>query len=337
MKKLGTGYASTYMGAMIRFGINDESNVRVSVNPDGSLLVASAAADLGEGLGMTLSIIVSEAFGGLDQDQIHLLLNDSAKAPDGMVTAASRQTTMTGMATYQACETLSAKLLSLASEILDVPTEQLSWIGGLVVDKNQPEHFISLPAMADEAKRVGIELVTQAKFVAPLTTPLDPETGKSELPINSFSYATVAADVEVDTDTGVVQVLKLTAIMDSGKIINIEGAEGQVEGGLMMGLGFALTEDFIHTKGIPMTRGYYQYSIPSFVDCGEIEVHFVEDSPGFGPYGAKGLGESPTVITAPAILNAIYDAIGVRIYSLPATPERVIRALREHKAVVEEA
>jgi len=329
MRRRGTGYASTYMGAMIRFGINDESNVRVCANPNGSLSVASAASELGEGLGMT--------FGGLDLDEIHIQLNDSAMGLDGMVTAASRQTTMTGMATYQACEILSAKMTSLASEILDVPPEKLTWMKGVLVDMDHLDRSVSIQEIVKEANHVGIELVSQSKFVAPLTTPLDPETGKSTLPINSFSYATVAADVEVDTDTGIVQVLKLTAVMDSGRIINIEGAEGQVEGGLIMGLGYALTEDFIHKKGIPMTRGFYQYSIPTFVDCGEIEVHFVEDSLGFGPYGAKGLGESPTVIAAPAILNAIYDAIGVRVYSLPATPERIIRAIREKNVKYEEA
>lgn len=334
MKKRGTGYACTYMGAMIRFGIHEESNVRISLNQDGSVSLASAAAELGEGLGMTMRILTSEAFGGMDLNQIHTYFNDSIY-PDGMVTAASRQTTMTGMATYQACETFTEKIKTIACEIMDVPVERLAWEKGKLIDRNNTGHYITLQEIAREANRADIDLTTQSKFVAPLTTPLDPETGKSDLPISSYSYATVTAEVEVDTSTGEVKVLKLTGVIDSGKIINLDGAEGQVEGGLIMGLGYALTEDFIHIKGIPMTKGFYQYSIPSFVDCGEIEVHFVENALGYGPYGAKGLGESPTVITAPAIANAIYDAIGVRIYDLPATPERIIRALRKQNKEVE--
>lgn len=335
MKKYGTGYACTYMGALIRFGIHEESNVKISLDKDGSIHVASAAAELGEGLGMTLRIIVAEVIGGMDLDQIHMHLNDS-NHPDGMVTAASRQTTMTGMATYQACEILSGKIKQVASEMMDISVTQLGWKNGNLIDVKFPTRVVTLMEVAREAHRIGIDLTSQSKFVAPLTTALDSETGFSDLPISSFSYATVAAEVEVDTNTGEVHVVKLTAIMDSGKIINLEGAESQVEGGLIMGLGFALTEDFIHMQGSPMTRGFYQYSIPSFVDCDEINVHFVETAPGFGPFGAKGLGESPTVITAPAILNAIYDATGARIYSLPATPEKVIRALREQSTTTKE-
>ncbi len=334
MKKRGVGYACSYMGAMIRFGIHEESNVRVCLHQDGLIDVTSAASELGEGLGMTVQILVSEAFGGLDFNQIQVRLNDSLY-PDGMVTAASRQTTMTGMATYQACEVLSSKLKSVACEMLNVPIEQLGWDKGRLIDLKSPDRSVTLQEVANEADRIGIELVALSKFEAPLTTPLDPETGKSNLPISSFSYATVCAEVEVDTVTGEVHVLKLTAGIDSGRIINLEGAESQVEGGLIMGLGFALTEDFIHSRGSPMTTGFYQYSIPSFVDCDEIEVHFVENAPGFGPYGAKGLGESPTVITAPAIINAIYNAVGARIYSLPATHERVVRAIREQCSFAE--
>ena len=125
--------------------------------------------------------------------------------------------------------------------------------------------------------------------------------------------------------------------MNSGTIINPEGAEAQVEGGLVMGLGMALTEDFKHQDAIPLVKGFTDYAIPTIRDCPEIDIYFVENAPGFGPHGAKGLAEAPTVAAAPAILNAIYDAIGVRIYDLPATPERIVRALRDQQSMIQES
>ena len=329
MKKRGRGYVCTYMGAMLRFGLHDESGAKVYITNEGIVTLVSAASELGEGINMTMAMIISESFGGLDLNQIRLILNDTANAPDGGLTAASRQTTMTGMATHLACESLATKLRLVCSEMLDVSPDRLRWQNGSLIDSSSSERSVSLREMAAEALRIGIELTVEENFVAPPTVDLDEETGQGGVPINSFSYATAIADVEVDTDTGDVKVLKLTSINDAGTIINLEGAEAQVEGGLIMGLGFALTEDFIYDKGVPATQGFTEYSIPTMLDYPEIETHFVENAHGYGPYGAKGLGELPTVTAAPAILNAIYDAIGVRIYDLPATPERIVRALRE--------
>jgi CO/xanthine dehydrogenase Mo-binding subunit len=309
--------------------MHDESGVKVYINGEGVVSLVSAVSELGEGITMTLAMIVSEAFGGLDLDQIKLNLNDTTDAPDSGLTAASRQTTMTGMATHIACESLSDRLRSITSELLDVSPDQLRWENGALTDSKSSERAVSLQEMAAEAQRIGIELIVEEKFVAPPTVDLDEETGQGGTPINSFSYATVFADVEVDTDTGDVKVLKLTSVNDAGTIINLEGAEAQVEGGLIMGLGFALTEDYIYNNAVPATKGFTEYTIPTMLDYPEIETYFVESAHGFGPYGAKGLGELPTVSAAPAILNAIHDAVGVYIHNLPATPERILRALRE--------
>lgn len=337
MIKRGAGYACVHMGAMYRFGLPDQAAVRLVVTSEGKLLLTSASATLGQGFGMTIAIIVSEEFGGIELDQIEVILTDTAHGLDGGMTAASRQTTMTGHATYLAAQSLATKLKQIASEILDVHPEQLDWERGLLVDRLSPERFVQLIELALEAERMGIDTVVEESFAAPTTTPLEEETGQGGTPINSFSYVTTIADVEVDTETGEVEVLKLTSIHDSGTIINLEGAEAQVEGGLIMGLGMALTEDFKQQVGIPAVRGFTEYFIPTTLHCPELEVHFVQDASGFGPYGAKGLGEAPTASAAPAILNAIYDATGVRIRDLPATPEHIVRALRNQQTLSEES
>lgn len=324
------------MGAMYRFGLPDRSTTRLSVQPEGKLLLTSASSTLGQGFNMTMAMIVSEEFGGLPLEYIDVILTDTALGPDGGITAASRQTTMTGHATLLTAQTLAHKLKLVASELLDVPPRRLEWRAGALIDRDSPEHAVQLADLAEEADRIGIELSSEESFVAPETTPLDEETGRSARPISSISYVTTIAEVEVDTDTGEVDVLKLTSVHDSGTIINREGAEAQVEGGLVMGLGMALTEDFKQEEGHPTVRGFTDYIIPTTLDYPEIEVHFVQDAKGFGPYGAKGLAEAPTVSAAPAILNAIYDAIGVRIHELPATPERIVRALRNQPATDEE-
>lgn len=337
MKKRGTGFACVYMGAMYRFGLFDQASAQITVTKNGRLLLTSASAALGQGFHMTMAMLVSEEFGGLALDQIDVILTDTALGPDGGITAASRQTTMTGRATQNAASSLAAKLKLQASEMLDVPPEQLVWNDGLLIDSQNPETSISLAELALEADRIGVSPTMQGSFTAPSTTPLDPETGQGGTPINSFSYVTTVADVEVDCETGQVQVLNLTSVHDSGTIINLEGAEAQVEGGLVMGLGMALTEDFKHQEAVPLVKGFTDYAIPTIHDCPEIDVYFVETAPGFGPHGAKGLAEAPTVAAAPAILNAIYDAIGVRICDLPATPERIIRAMRDQQSTIQES
>jgi CO/xanthine dehydrogenase Mo-binding subunit len=325
------------MGAMYRFGLHDEANAQLSVSEEGRVVLTSASSALGQGFGMTMALILSEEFAGLSLDQIDITLTDTALGPDGGITAASRQTTMTGRATYLAAQSLKSKLRIIASELLDVHPERLQWKEGRLVDVEATDRSVSLRELSEEALRTGINLTVQEKFVAPQTTPLNEETGQGGTPINSFSYTTTIADVQVDTETGEVQVLKLTSIHDSGTIINLEGAEAQVEGGLVMGLGMALTEDFKQQGSNLLVHGFTEYAIPTARDCPEIEVHFVQNAPGFGPYGTKGLAEAPTVAAAPAILNAIYDATGVRICNLPATPERIVRALREQQPSLQEA
>ncbi len=325
MKAIGRGFACIHLGTNYHFGMHDESRVNLIIEDDGTITIATAMQELGQGTSTTLVYLVSESFGGMDFKKIHFPYADSM-LPNGGYTAASRVLTVLGRAVHNAAENLTTILQPIAAEIIDADPESFSWQDGNLVSSEKPELKVSLNDLCDSAKESGLVLEASGIFIAPRTTSL--EDG-GQFPINSFSYATAVADVEVDTDTGQVRVIKLTSIHDSGKILNPDGAVAQVEGGLMMGLGFALTENFISHDCIPIIEGFTQYAIPTVLDMPNIEVHFVEGVEGFGPLGAKGLAEVPMVVAAPAITNAIYDAVGVRIKDLPVSPERIVRALRD--------
>jgi CO/xanthine dehydrogenase Mo-binding subunit len=158
------------------------------------------------------------------------------------------------------------------------------------------------------------------------TTSVNLETGEGS-PYWPYTFSVNKAVVEVDDETGKVDVIEVIACHDSGKIINPMLAEGQIEGGCAMGVGYAIMEEVIFSKGVIKNSNFNDYIIPTSKDVPKIKTLFVEELEDSGPYGAKGLGEPSMIATAPAVINAIYDAVGVRIYDLPASPEKVMKAL----------
>jgi CO/xanthine dehydrogenase Mo-binding subunit len=328
MKKRGVGYASAWQGLNYHFGHPDISTVHLELTDELHYRLGVAAADLGEGIFETLAVILSQELGGVSQAQIEFVDPDTAVTPDGGATGASRQTALTGNATLQAARLLVYILKKAASEILDCPQEKISIQDGIFYggDGNRA----SLSEVVQECKRIGLSLSVNGVFQAPMTESLD-DRGQG-FGVNQFSYATYAAEVEVDTDTGEVTVLRVSTFVDAGKIIRRMGAEMQVEGGVAMGLGHTLTEDFKLRQGWPETDSLTTYLIPTIRDVPyEISTDFVEGMAPLGDLGAKGLAELVLVPVAPAIANAIHDAVGVRITTLPATPERVLLALLERE------
>jgi xanthine dehydrogenase molybdenum-binding subunit len=148
----------------------------------------------------------------------------------------------------------------------------------------------------------------------------------------AYAFGTQVVEVEVEQDTGIVRVEQVTSVHDVGRVINRQGIEGQVEGGVVMGMGYALTENLIVEEGMVKNPGFRDYKLVTAPEIPEIDMHFIETNDPEGPYGAKGVGEAPAICMAPAIANAIYNATGVRIYELPLTPEKVYRALHGNKA-----
>ena len=161
-------------------------------------------------------------------------------------------------------------------------------------------------------------------------TPLDPVDGSGS-PWRAYVFGGQVAEVEVDTATGEVQILGIWACHDVGKAINPKGVEGQIEGGVVQAVGQALMEDYQQVEGHSTTGSFAKYILPTSLDVPKVTTKIVEDRDPLSPLGAKGIGEPAMVPTCPAIMNAIYDAIGVRIQSLPATPEKILRALDEKK------
>ncbi len=157
---------------------------------------------------------------------------------------------------------------------------------------------------------------------------IDFETGQGQV-FPDFTFGSHAVEVAVDVETGAVRVLKLIACYDVGRAINPLSVEGQLEGGAVYGLGYGLTEQVILEKGITLTPSLSEFLIPTALDAPEVQTIVLESGDGVGPFGAKGIGEPSCCSIAPAIANAVYDAVGVRVFELPLTPERIIKALKK--------
>ncbi len=191
---------------------------------------------------------------------------------------------------------------------------------------SNPEKGITFKKLARECHLRGLQIVETAWHDV-TTKDVDPETGQGKA-YSTYAWASQLAEVEVDTETGKVEVLRIVAAHDVGKAINPSNVEGQIEGGVVMGLGYALEEQIKQEGGYIKNKTLGEYMIPTSMDVPAIESHIVEVPISDGPYGAKGVGEPPLIPTAPAILNAICDALDVRITELPANLENLHRLIR---------
>jgi CO/xanthine dehydrogenase Mo-binding subunit len=260
---------------------------------------------------------------GVDLREIRLIRADTAMTTDAGASSASRQTYISGNAILNAIKHLKQEGLKEASLILGVPDKELLMENGIIRLKSNPSIYFTLKEVA---KRGGKLLRGEGVF-DPETTKLDPKTGQG-IPYATYAFATHLAEVEVDTETGRVKVNRIVASHDVGKAIHPGNIKGQITGGVMMGMGFALMEEFVPGK----TTSFVDYLIPTAKDIPEVIPILVEDEEPTGPFGAKGVGEPALIPTAPAILNAIADAIGQPIYQLPANLERVLEAITKGKA-----
>jgi aldehyde oxidoreductase len=251
-------------------------------------------------------------------ERFDLVSGDTAITPDCGKTSASRQTFVTGKAAAMAGAKLRATILRLANAQENGVV--LFGDGHVAVKDGEGEHSIAIEKLPLD--RYGYVATAEATFDPP-TSPLD-ENGQG-VPYAVFGFGAHMAEIAVDTELGTVRVLKITAAHDVGRAINPTLIEGQIEGGAAQGLGQALMEEFFPGKG----ENLHDYLIPSAGDMPPVESILIEDPSPVGPFGAKGIGEQAVIPTAPAILNAIHDAIGVRIRRVPATPDRIRAAILE--------
>jgi CO/xanthine dehydrogenase Mo-binding subunit len=262
---------------------------------------------------------------GVAFDQVTILPTDTSRVPDSGPTVASRATTMSGQALRNACVPIRENLIKAAANHLSCDEKDV------VLNKGTAEaggKKIEISKLAAQLVKQRITLASQGFHISPPTS-WDEETGQGNAYV-VYSWATHIAEVDVDTKTGDVKVAKITAAHDVGKAVNPQMVEGQIEGGAVQGMGYAVTEQIPTENGVLQAEDFSTYIIPTAADVPEIEPIIVEHPYPEGPFGAKGFGEHPLMGIAPAVANAITNAIGVRINTLPLLPEKIIAALRNH-------
>ena len=318
--KKGIGVGSMWYG-IGNTGIANPSTAQMEIDPEGEVRLFTGVADIGQGSDTVLLQIASEAI-GVSLKEIRLIRADTAVTTDAGATSASRQTYISGNAILNAVKNLKEEAIKETSRILGVDGKDLYFEDGEIKQKSNPSVSISIKEVA---KKCGRILRGEGNF-DPETTRLDPETGQG-VPYATYAFATHLAEVEVDTETGKVKVNRVIASHDVGKAIHPKNVISQITGGVAMGTGFALMEEFVPGE----TTSFVNYLIPTSKDVPEVIPIIVEDEEPTGPFGAKGVGEPALIPSAPAILNAIADAIGQRIYHLPANLERVLEAVQKTK------
>lgn len=317
-KKRGVGVGAMWYG-IGNTGVQNPSTARVEMSPQGKVTLYTGCADIGQGSTTILSQIAAEVL-GLDAADITMVVADTKYTTNAGATSASRQTYISGNAVRDAVSNLADVLLTEAVNRLRAPKRSLVFQNGEVVVATNPECRVSLAVLAKRIHDKGGTLSWQGYF-DPETIPLDPETGAG-VPYATYAFACHVALVEVDVLTGEVSVPKVIAAHDVGKAIHPENVHGQICGGVAMGLGFALMEEFSFGK----TESMKDYHIPTSSDVPEVVPIIVESAEPTGPFGAKGVGEPALIPTAPAIINGISAALKHRIYSLPASLEKVMAA-----------
>ncbi|WJR76671.1 molybdopterin cofactor-binding domain-containing protein [Bradyrhizobium sp. NP1] len=321
-RKRGRGMAGGWYG-IARTAAVDRAGTWVEIDDGGTVKVVTGVTEIGEGILTVLAQIAAEEIGVRPQDVV-IGDNDTARAPEAAHAGATRQTYMIGNSVAIACREAKARFVQAVAEMWDVDPASIETGNGEVWarDTNWRE---TMAEAVEHVKKRGVVPVGSASFTAQHTG-LDPVDG-SGTPWQAYVFGCQVAEVEVDTLTGEVQVLGIWAAHDVGRAVNPRGVEGQIEGGVVQALGQGLMEDYRLEQGHTTTPGFAKYILPTSLDVPHVTSIIVEDRDPIGPLGVKGIGEPAMVPTIPAVMNAIYDAIGVRITSLPATPERIREAL----------
>jgi len=329
MKKRGRGIATIMFGFGYGEGFPDHSIASAEIEERGKILIRTAAADVGQGVLTTIIQIAAEVL-KVKAEIIQIIPGDTHLTKNSGSSSATRQTFFTGNAVKRVSEELLGKIYHYASLEFKSNHVELRIKDGYIFRKDNPNNKLSYWELAKRANKRGDNLKAEASFF-PHTDKPDPKTGQGEKVYVAYTFVTQVIDVEVDTDTGIVEVLKVYTSADIGKAINPKNVEGQIEGGTVQGIGMALMEEQIIREGITLNPDLTGYLIPTSMDTPRFTTQLVENEDSEGPFGAKGIGEPATIATAPAIANAIYDAIEVRIYHLPITPEKILKALKEEK------
>lgn len=327
MKKRGVGMATVMFGFGYGEGFPDHSVATVKIKSDGRVELRTAVADVGQGAYTLVCQIVGEIL-AVSMDQVDLITGDTAVMRNSGSTSATRQTYFTGNAVKNAAETLKSLIYDLGVRALGRTYPELYLQDGHIIPHGSFDERISYAELAHMAAEKGERLEAESAFF-PITTPPD-ENGQGERVYVAYTFVTQIVEVEVDIDTGQVELLRVVTAPDVGQAIHPQNVEGQIEGGTVMGLGMALMEKVhFNEEGYLLNHDLSTYLIPTALDVPRLKTVLIEDEEPSGPFGAKGIGEPACIATAPAVINAIYHACGVRIKELPATPEKILRELKK--------
>jgi len=317
---IALAYKNTGLGGGAPDKAEAEVEVWVDLNHGAMAEVRTSSAEMGQGLPVVLAQVTAEEL-GLPYARVNVLLSDTDHTPDGGPTTASRQTYVSGNAARLAAYEMRHLLAGAAAERLDCSPDELVFTNGQIRVNG---HHIDIAQAITWAKEEGRPTKVSYEYWAPKTQPLG--TG-GDMHV-AFGFGAQAALCEVDLETGKVAVTKIIGVHDVGRAINPQTLHGQIEGGIVMCMGYALTEHFVTENGQPWTTVLAKYKMPSIKHTPEIISRVVEHNTTDGPFGAKGVGELPSIPTAPAITNAIYNATGVRVMSLPVDQDALLRAIK---------
>ena len=325
--KIGRGVAAYQQSYGRLTFLHDTSEAWVGVETDGTVIVRSGVTDIGAGQISALGQIAVEVL-GVTLDDVVIYNSDSAVTPLAGTTTATRALYMTGNATKMAAEGLRKRLVARAAQEFSVQPDEIDLGDNNAFVLDNPQKSMAFVDLVKLCAAEGIHRSELVNFQAPFSDYLDPETGQGQAHPD-YTYGAHAIEVSVDTETGEVRVLRSIAVHDVGQCINRAAVEGQIEGGTQNGQGYALSEEMLYEDGKLVTPSFSEYLMPTSMDMPRVEITLLESRSGLGPYGAKGIGEPAISPVAPAIANAVADAIGVRVFEMPITPERIVTALRE--------
>lgn len=329
--KRGRGIAALNYPTGMNLG-GDPSQALIYMQPTGGFVIKLASADLGQGLKTVIPQIAAETL-GVPLDSVNIDTGDTDSSPHDMGQFASRSTHRVGNAVIMAAKEAKKQLLEVAADELEASPEDLVISDGEIFVRGVPSKKKSVFDVALAATfKHGKTVSGRGIFLKP-NKGVDPETGACD-PDSTEAHCTTVADVEVDTETGDVKVLKLWSAYEVGRAINPKMVQGQIVGGAVMGIGIATKEASFpnYPQFDPHPGSFSEYTMMGAADVPPIESTILEYGSVDGPYGVKGVGEMTANSPLPAIVNAIYDAVGVWITDLPVTPEKVLRALEDKDA-----
>jgi CO/xanthine dehydrogenase Mo-binding subunit len=326
----GMGVASTIYGANLHHGGQrlDRGGAYIIVQPDATINVYIGNTEMGQGALAACRAIASEAL-GVVQDRIRVGEADTAFVPDSGPTVASRGTQVAGRAIVDGAATIMERFKEVAAHLLgDIPAVQIQAADDRLWDPVNNRQ-ISIEKVVAELYARRISPFAVGWFRSPDRT-YDPETGMGA-PYDYYCFATHIARVRVDTWTGRVKVVEVTAAHDVGRVVHPSSLEGQIQGGVTQAVGWSTLEEFVLHKGVLMNRGFTDYLIPTATDAPTVNIRLVEKPEPHGPFGAKGIGEPSFIPCGGAVLGAVSNALGIHICEMPLTPERVRAAIVEAK------